>query len=189
MSNSQQTNLTRQEGDGECQGGEVSLPSSREAWDSICYNYHNTHPRLFTRWPRARWVRLTDNGQRGSERLSDLPRVTQLLAGWSCSFIHPSLTRCHGGCQQWEPDRQVTLSLAGQPDAGSFPHTGLHMGQPCPSAPVVQWLRLCLPSAGGPGSIPGRRTKSPLQLRAHKTQVKFPRASAEAQHSPIRIFF
>ena len=93
-------------------------------------------------------------GQRGSERLSDLPRVTQLLAGWSCSFIHPSLTRCHGDCQQWEPDRQVTLSLAGQPDAGSFPHTGLHMGQPCPSALMVQWLRLCPPSARRPGFYP-----------------------------------
>lgn len=40
--------------------GGVSLRSSREAWDSICYNYHNTHPRLFMRQPRARWLRLTD---------------------------------------------------------------------------------------------------------------------------------
>ena len=31
---------------------------------------------------------------------------------------------------------------------------------------VVQWLRLCAPSAGGPGSIPGQATRSHmLQLR------------------------
>ena len=123
----------------------------------------------------------------GSEQLSDLPRVTQLLAGWSCSFIQPSLRRCHGGCQQWEPNRSGTLSLAWQLDAGSFPHTGLCMRRPCPS--VVLWLRLCPPNAGGPGSIPGQRTKSPPQLRVRMPQLKFPRASAESQHSQIRIFF
>ena len=25
---------------------------------------------------------------------------------------------------------------------------------------MVQWVRLCVPSAGGPGSIPGRGTRS-----------------------------
>ena len=33
---------------------------------------------------------------------------------------------------------------------------------------VVQWLRLCAPSARGPGSIPGQGTRSHIpQLRVH----------------------
>ena len=38
---------------------------------------------------------------------------------------------------------------------------------------VVQWLRLCAPSAKGPGSIPGWGTRSPmLQLRPGKAKFK-----------------
>ena len=33
---------------------------------------------------------------------------------------------------------------------------------------VVQWLRLCTPNAGGPGSIPGQGTRS------HMPQLKEP---------------
>ena len=116
----------------------------------------------------------------GSERLSDVPRVTQLLAGWSCSFIQPSITRRHGGCQQLEPNRLGTPSLAGQPDSGSFPHTGLCMRRPCPSALVVQWLRPCPPNAGGLGLISSQGTSSHmpqlrvclLQLKSHMLQIR-----------------
>ena len=38
---------------------------------------------------------------------------------------------------------------------------------------MVQWLRLQVPSAGGPGSIPVQGTKSyMLQLRVHMCQLK-----------------
>ena len=37
---------------------------------------------------------------------------------------------------------------------------------------VVQWLRLCAPNAGGPGSIPNQGTRSHmLQLRAQDSQI------------------
>ena len=40
-------------------------------------------------------------------------------------------------------------------------------------SPVVQWLRLCAPNAGGLGSIPGQGTRSHmLQLRVHVPQLK-----------------
>ena len=40
---------------------------------------------------------------------------------------------------------------------------------------VVQWLRLCTPSAAGPSSIPGQGTRSPmLQLTACMPQLKIP---------------
>ena len=39
---------------------------------------------------------------------------------------------------------------------------------------VVQWLRLCSPSAGGPGSIPGQGTKiaTKTQLGQNKNKYK-----------------
>ena len=38
---------------------------------------------------------------------------------------------------------------------------------------VVQWLRLCAPNAGGPGSIPGQGSRSHMQqLRARMPQLK-----------------
>ena len=41
------------------------------------------------------------------------------------------------------------------------------------TSPVVQWLRLCAPSAGGPGSIPSQRTRSHVpQLRVCKLQLR-----------------
>ena len=37
---------------------------------------------------------------------------------------------------------------------------------------VVQWLALCVPNAGGPGSIPGQEARSHIpQLRGHKLQL------------------
>ena len=74
--------------------GEVSLPSSREAWDSVCYNYHNTHPRLFTRWPWAKWVRLTDTDrevQRGSVTCPGSPSFWQGGVAHSSSLPHTLL--------------------------------------------------------------------------------------------------
>ena len=45
---------------------------------------------------------------------------------------------------------------------------------------VVQWLRLCTPSAGGPGSIPGRGT------RGHMLQLKISQATMETWCSRIK---
>ncbi|TEA11165.1 hypothetical protein DBR06_SOUSAS7210085, partial [Sousa chinensis] len=43
---------------------------------------------------------------------------------------------------------------------------------------VVQWLRLCTPSAGGPGSTPDQGTRSHMpQLRVCMPQLKIPRAA------------
>ena len=44
----------------------------------------------------------------------------------------------------------------------------------------VQWLRLCTPSAGGPGSIPGRGT------RGHMLQLKISQATTETWCSRIK---
>ena len=42
--------------------------------------------------------------------------------------------------------------------------------------PVVQWLRLCTPNAGGPGSIPGQGTRS------HMVQLKILHATTKRSH-------
>ena len=42
---------------------------------------------------------------------------------------------------------------------------------------VVQWLRLSTPNAGGPGSIPGQRTRS------HVPQLKIPNATPKKKRS------
>ena len=47
----------------------------------------------------------------------------------------------------------------------------------CRDFPVVQWLRLHTPSAGGLGSIPGQGTRS------HMPQLKIPYAAARAPHA------
>ena len=55
-----------------------------------------------------------------------------------------------------------------------------------PGAPVV---RLCAPSAGGLGSLPGQGTRSHLrQLRVCRPQLKIPRATTKTQHSQINKF-
>ena len=43
---------------------------------------------------------------------------------------------------------------------------------------AVQWVRLCAPNAGGPGSIPGWGTRSHRpQLRVRMQQLKIPHAA------------
>ena len=45
---------------------------------------------------------------------------------------------------------------------------------------VVQWLRLCVPNAGGPGLIPAQGTRSHmLQLRVSMLQLKIPHAASK----------
>ena len=45
---------------------------------------------------------------------------------------------------------------------------------------MVQWLRLCALSAGGPGLIPGQGARSHvLQLRVHMLQLKDPTCGNE----------
>ena len=47
---------------------------------------------------------------------------------------------------------------------------------------VVQWLRQHAPNAGGPGVIPGQRTRS------HMPQLKIPCAATKTWHSQIEIY-
>ena len=67
---------------------------------------------------------------------------------------------------------------------------------------VVQWLRLCVPNAGGPGSVPrqGSRFHMPqLRVQCHNKRChrpqripRIPRATAETRHSQInnnKLFF
>ena len=52
--------------------------------------------------------------------------------------------------------------------------------------PGGQWLRLCVPSAGGPGLIAGQRTGSCVpQLKIHMPQLKILCAVTKAQHSQV----
>ncbi|TEA28876.1 hypothetical protein DBR06_SOUSAS4010093, partial [Sousa chinensis] len=45
---------------------------------------------------------------------------------------------------------------------------------------VVQWLRLCTPYVGGPGSIPGQGTRSHMpQLRVCMLQLKILHAATK----------
>ena len=51
---------------------------------------------------------------------------------------------------------------------------------------VVPWLRLCAPSAGAAGSIPGQGTRSPMrQLRVYTPQLVIPHAATKARCSQI----
>ncbi|TEA36354.1 hypothetical protein DBR06_SOUSAS27710007, partial [Sousa chinensis] len=38
-------------------------------------------------------------------------------------------------------------------------------------SPVVQWIRLHGPNAGGPGSIPGRRTRSLMPATTERSHA------------------
>ena len=51
---------------------------------------------------------------------------------------------------------------------------------------MVQWLRLCIPSAGGLGSILGQGTKSHTRYASVKT--KDPTCHTETQHSQINKY-
>ena len=52
---------------------------------------------------------------------------------------------------------------------------------------VVQWLRLCAASAGGPGSIPGPGTRCHMQqLRVCMPQLKKAHMQQEARRSPTQ---
>ena len=48
---------------------------------------------------------------------------------------------------------------------------------------MVQWLTLCAPNAGGPGSIPGQGT------RCHTLQLKIPGAPTKTQLGQMFCFF
>ena len=51
---------------------------------------------------------------------------------------------------------------------GSTCNYSTHFKNSLGTFPVVQWLRLCTPNAGGPGSIPGQG------IRSHMLQLKIP---------------
>ena len=42
---------------------------------------------------------------------------------------------------------------------------------------AVQWLRLCVPNAGGLGSIAGQGNRAYVQLSVHIPQLKIPSAA------------
>ena len=47
---------------------------------------------------------------------------------------------------------------------------------------MVQWLRLCAPNAGGPGSIPGQGPGSHMpQPRVHMLLLNTPRAAVKIE--------
>ena len=58
---------------------------------------------------------------------------------------------------------------------------------------VVQWLGLCAPNAGGPGSVPGQGARSHLpqlrvcmpQLKILHAATKIPHTATKTQHSQI----
>ena len=51
---------------------------------------------------------------------------------------------------------------------------------------VVQWLRLCTPSAGASCSTPGQGTRSRIpQLRVRMPELKDPECTIKTQHSHI----
>ena len=53
---------------------------------------------------------------------------------------------------------------------------------------MVQWLRLCTSSAGGPGSIPGQANISyMLQRRVHILQLKLLHATTNNWHTNICV--
>ena len=55
---------------------------------------------------------------------------------------------------------------------------------------VVQWLRLCTPNAGGPGSVPGQGTRSHMpQLKILHAATKIPHATTKTRHSQINKYF
>ena len=57
------------------------------------------------------------------------------------------------------------------------------------SSLVVQWLRLCTPSAGASCSIPSQGTRSHIpQLRVHKPELKDREYMIKTQHSHIYIY-
>ena len=54
---------------------------------------------------------------------------------------------------------------------------------------AVQWLRLCTPNAGGPGSISGQGTRSCMpQLRSPHAATKSSRASTKTWCSQVIYF-
>ena len=55
-------------------------------------------------------------------------------------------------------------------------------------SPVVQWLRLCVPSVAGPGSIPGHGTRSHMpQLRVQMPEllIRDPSCCNEGRRSHV----
>ena len=54
----------------------------------------------------------------------------------------------------------------------------------CVTSLVVQWLRLCAPNAGGPGSVPGQGIRSHMLQR----RSKIPRATTKTQCSQIKKY-
>ena len=91
------------------------------------------------------------------------------------------------------PGLRETTFPCGQLGASSSPPTDVLTQQPCPefmvfmSTPrflftldqkllkgislVVQWLRLCAPNAGGPGSIPDQGTRSHMHAATRSLHV------------------
>ena len=50
---------------------------------------------------------------------------------------------------------------------------------------VVQWVRLCVPNGGSPGSIPGHGTRSLLHAatKSLHTSAKIPHDTTKTRHS------
>ena len=121
-------------------------------------------------WPAIRW--LHDHGQpldpSGDALASSAKRdllctpLVQVLGFTTHSPRHlPG-----GGCAYPHPAEEETSELSKAPSTVDFP--------------VVQWLKLHAPNAGGPGSIPGQGTRSHmLQPRVHMPQLNILHAATK----------
>ena len=65
-------------------------------------------------------------------------------------------------------------------DSCSATSAGGRSGSSRGTSLVAQWIRLCAPNAGGPGSIPGQGTRSHMpQLRVGMSQLRSWRAATK----------
>ena len=146
-------------------------------------------------------------------------RLSPIRASCSLHCIH-SVMRCLGystlvkdAQAYWQKSAPFTRGMPCHSPSILTWHCGVHFAGHwawCPTAPlftevfeigfkysllgtslVAQWLRLCAPNLGGPGSIPGQGTRSHmLQLRNQHAAMKMEITCATAKiwHSQINYF-
>ena len=79
---------------------------------------------------------------------------------------------------------RLRTSVSTNDNYNIFKHT--HTKPTLGTSPVIQWLRLCVPNAGGLGSIPSGEARSQRsQLGVLMLQLKIPHATTKTWHSQI----
>ena len=62
---------------------------------------------------------------------------------------------------EWTNNKVLMYSTGNYIQSPEINHNGKeYLKKDCRTSLVVQWVRLCAPNAGDPGSIPGQRTRS-----------------------------